>query len=158
MPLLQPSDDAPEELFRGGTREPASVTASFTAEALPAPAGEIIVLRLGGEVDLLTVPELAAALDGSLDQRPAHLVVDLARLQFCSARGMGLLVRADVTAAERRIGYAISAIPRRLHRIWNQLWQAEMPPCYPSTAAAVTAIRAASAHRPPEEYPSSMCN
>lgn len=158
MPVLQPSDDAPEELFRGGDREPAPATCSYTTESLLSPTGEILVLRVGGEIDSLTVPELAAAVDGSLDQHPAHFIIDLARLQFCSARGTGLLVRADVTAAERGIGYAISAVPRRLHRIWNQLWQAEIPPCYPSTAAAVTAIRAASAHRPPEEYPSSTCN
>ncbi|MQA15179.1 MAG: STAS domain-containing protein [Pseudonocardiaceae bacterium] len=145
--------DAPagaEELPRldvGGHQAPAAAC-SCTTESLPSPAGELTVLRVGGEVDLLTTPVLRAALDYHLDRRPAHLLVDLARLRFCSARGMGLLVHARVTATKRGIEYAISAVPSRLGRLWDELWPGELPDCYPSTAAAVAALRAHHVPRP----------
>lgn len=140
----------PEEFRRldVSSHQADAAACSCTTESLPSPAGELIVLRVAGEVDLLTIPVLRAALGYHLDLRPVHLIVDLARLQFCSAGGMGLLVRAGNTAAERGIGYAISDTPPRLDRIWNQLWQGELPARYPSTAAAVTVIRAHHALRP----------
>lgn len=143
-----PGNGPSEKVLDGVAREASPVTCSCTAESLSAPAGEIVVLRVGGEVDMLTLPELAAALDGSLDQRPAHLVVDLARLRFCSARGMGLLVRAGATAVERGIDYAVCCVPAQIDRVWGELWAAELPVRYPSAAAAVTAIRARHARSP----------
>lgn len=131
-----------------GAHQADAAACSCTTESLSSPAGELIVLRVAGEVDLLTIPVLQSALDYHLDRHPAHLVVDLARLQFCSAGGMGMLVRADGTAAERGIGYAISGMPPQLNRISAELWQGELPARYPSTAAAVTVIRAHHAPRP----------
>lgn len=100
------------------------------------------MLRVAGEVDLLTIPVLQAAVDHQLDRRPAHVVVDLTGLQFCSARGMGLLVHAGATAAERGVDYVLAGMPPQLDRVWGELWPRELPARYPSTAVAVTAIRA----------------
>lgn len=146
--MLRPGNDSSEDALHAVDRETAPATCSCTTEFLSSPTGEIIVLRVGGEVDLLTAPELEAALDDTLDQRPAHLVVGLAGLRFCSARGMGLLIRAGATAAERGIGYAVCSVPRLLDRVWGELWNGELPACYPSIAVAVTAIRAGHVPRP----------
>jgi anti-anti-sigma factor len=117
-------------------------------ESLPCAAGEIIVLRVSGEVDLCHVPILQAALDaamdGGFDHRLAYLVVDLAQMTFCSARGLDLLTQTGRTAAENSTGYAVSGVLPQIDRIWTLCWNDDqLPVRYRSTAAAVTAIRGA---------------
>ncbi len=119
---------------------------SCTTELLPLSTGDTIVLRVDGEVDLWTLPILQTALDHSLDQHPAHLVVDLTRMAFCSARGLDVLTRSHHTAAEQAIGYAVSGVPPGIDRIWTLCWEGDLPVRYRSITAAVTAIRAHHAH------------
>lgn len=122
----------------GDTAGPASC--SCTAIPLFSPAGEIIVLRVSGEVDLATIDLLRAALDALLDQRPYHLVVDLAALSFCDGQGLDELVTAACTAARNGTGYAISAPSAQADRLWSTLWPAaEVPIRYPNAATAVLA-------------------
>lgn len=116
---------------------------SCTTEALLCSGGEIIVLRVGGELDLCTLATLQSTLDDCLNQRPAHLVVDLARMTFCSVRGLTLLTQADRIAAAKATRYAVSAVPSRIDRIWTLMWNGDLPVRYRSIATALTAIRAA---------------
>jgi len=104
-------------------------------------AGEIIVLRVACEVDLCTLPVLRAAVDDGLDQRPAHLVIDVSRMTFCSAQGLDLLIQTGRTAAEKAIGYAISGVLPQIDRVWALCCDGDLPVRYRSIAAAVTAIR-----------------
>lgn len=121
----------------------ASCLLSCTTESLQCATGEIIVLRVVGEVDRYTVPILQAALEDSLDQHPAHLVLDLARMSFCSMRGLALLTQTDLIAAEDATGYALSGVLPHIDRVWALCCGDDRPVRYHSTAAAVTAIRAA---------------
>lgn len=117
---------------------------SCTIESLPCAAGEIVVLRVSGEVDLCHVPILQAALDAGFDHRPAYLVIDLARMTYCSARGFDLLTQTGRTAAESATGYAVSGVRPQIARVWTLGWDDDhLPVRYRSTAAAITAIRAA---------------
>lgn len=116
---------------------------SCTKDSLRCSAGEIIVLRVTGEVDLFTLPDLQFALDGSLSTRPAHLVVDLTRITFCCIRGLDLLTRTGHIAAERQTGYAVSGVSPHLHRVWALGWDGDLPVRYRSIVVAVAAIRAA---------------
>lgn len=118
-----------------------------TMESLPSRTGEIVVLRVAGDVDLATLSVLEWALASSIARQPMHLVVDLAGLEFCSARGMSMLFRAGVTARERGFGYAISNVPPHLDRIWQTLWPDELPPRYRNVGTAVTAIEHPTGHR-----------
>lgn len=116
---------------------------SLTTTSLPSAAGELIVRRVGGEVDALTLPGLRAALTRDLDRRPGYLVLDLAELTFCCARGLALLVQTGVTAAENGTAYAVSGMPSGLDRVWMMLWDpADLPVRYRSAAAAVSALGA----------------
>lgn len=121
---------------------------SCTTDVLFTPAGEIIVLRVSGEIDLLTLPLLEAALDAHLDQQPDHLLVDLAAVTYCCARGMNLLVTTADHAAGQGIGYAVSGLPPWLDRIWRTLFHDETPVRYRSVATAVTAVQARHAEVP----------
>jgi anti-anti-sigma factor len=112
---------------------------SCTTRSLLCSAGEIIVLQVKGEVDLGTFPILQAALGDSLDRHPAHLIVDLARMTFCSAGGLDLLAQTRYTTAEKATSYAVSSVPPRIDRIWALGWDGDLPVRHRSTAAAMTA-------------------
>jgi hypothetical protein len=124
--------------------QPARVDAAAlclcTARSIPAPAGEVRVLRVAGEVDLLTIAVLQGALTSGLARGPCHLLVDLAELTFCCVRGLGLLVEAGRTAAGQGTGYSVTAASRQANRAWTVLWPAgELPTQYPTAAAGVAA-------------------
>jgi anti-anti-sigma factor len=128
-----------------GTLADAAALCSCAAMSLVSSAGEIIVLRVAGEVDLSTLPVLQAALTGSLAREPRHLVVDLSGLIFCSVRGATLLVQAGRTAASHGTGYAVTAVPGQVIRVWLLLWPAgDLPIRYPTSAAGVRTAVAAS--------------
>ena len=54
-------------------RDDAAALCSCTATSIPAPAGEVRVLRVAGEVDLLTIEVLQGALTSSLARGPTVL-------------------------------------------------------------------------------------
>ena len=126
------------------TRVDAAALCSCSATSIAAPAGEVLVLRVVGEVDLLTIDVLQGALTSSLARGPCHLMVDLAELTFCSARGMGLLVQAGRTAAEQGTGYSVTAASHQVDSGWTLLWPvSELPTPYPTAAAGVASAVAA---------------
>ncbi|MBA2323510.1 MAG: STAS domain-containing protein [Pseudonocardiales bacterium] len=68
------------------------------------PGPSIDVLRIVGEIDLLTHRLITRALRAALDRDLSHLVVDLAGVTSCGARGFALfsdaalIARANATA------------------------------------------------------------
>jgi len=102
-----------------------------------------MVLRVAGEADLNTVDRLQTALTQVLARRPAHLIVDLAALTFCSTRGLAVLSYAGDTARGHRIGYAVAGASPRLNRVWAVGWRdTERPIGFPTAADAVLAAMA----------------
>jgi len=93
-----------------------------TTESWACPTGEIVVLRVHGEIDLRTRPTVQAALTAALSRRPHHLVVDVADVTFCCVRGFALLADTGTTAAAHGTGYAICGLSPRLERYATMLW------------------------------------
>ncbi len=121
-------------------RADAASVYSYTEASLSSPAGEIVVLRIAGEVDLSTITALQATLAGNLSRGPCHLVVDLAGLTFCSVQGAALLIEAGRIAADQGAGYTVTSAPGSVIRIWMLVWTAsDLPVQYPSAAAGVLA-------------------
>ena len=129
-------DPAPEDPTTPG---------ACTVSSLSLSDGEIVVLRVAGEIDLGSDLVLRRALDAALAGRPGHLVVDLSELRFCSVRGMSMLVAAAATAAAQGTQYVVSAVPGRFTRFWSMLWPVGQLPIQFSTAAA--GVVAAQAHQ-----------
>jgi anti-anti-sigma factor len=69
------------------------------------------VVRARGEVDLLTVTQLRAALDGCLTTGAGTVVADLREVSFIDCAGVGELVAARRRA--RRRGVALEIRPGR---------------------------------------------
>jgi anti-anti-sigma regulatory factor len=113
------------------------------------PGGNIVVVRLAADVDMLTLPLVWAAVITALDHDPADLVVDLSGVGFCGVRGFGLLAAIARITAAGGIGYTISGLGRHHERgaslscpPGQQIGRAR------SATAAVTAIREDQALRP----------
>ena len=56
-------------------------------------------LRLAGELDLGTAPELTAAIDRLTAAGETRVLLDLTDLTFCDSTGMAAFVRGDNQAA-----------------------------------------------------------
>jgi anti-sigma B factor antagonist len=55
--------------------------------------GEGLVVALAGELDLASLPAVAAPMDGLLGRPPQPVVLDLGDLTFLDSSGVALLVR-----------------------------------------------------------------
>jgi anti-sigma B factor antagonist len=77
-----------------GAGRPASLTVELT--------DGVVVLRIGGELDLLTVPDLRHRLDEAT-ATTGPVVVDLSDVRFLSSAGLHLLisVHAELAASDR---------------------------------------------------------
>ncbi|MDN5919077.1 MAG: STAS domain-containing protein [Pseudonocardia sp.] len=120
---------------------PAGTQLSCQTETLSSPGPPVTVLSLAGEIDTSTAPTAATVLRAALGQAPGPLVVDLARLTFCSAAGLGLLGEPTATAAGH--AYVLAGMSTHLIRVAGVSWPVGHPDHYPHAAAAVIALRAA---------------
>jgi anti-anti-sigma factor len=106
------------------------------------PDGEsVVVFSVSGELDLATIGFLATALSAVRRQKPDHLVIDLAELTFCSARGLALLTDTGAAAVRDGTQFAIGAASPLMILCWDRCWpRAGLPTQFPTTAAAVRAF------------------
>ena len=65
-----------------------------------APAGEWMVLTVGGEVDLNTAPQLKERINSLITQGHNHIVVDLERVGFMDSTGLSALVSGLMRTGE----------------------------------------------------------
>lgn len=108
--------------------------------ALPSPVGNIVVLRIAGELDLSTVDLVQTTLSSALSARPDTLVVDISEVTFAGARGSGVLFEAAAVAVDRGTRYVISGASAQARRTWPLLWPADrIPEQFPSARMAVLA-------------------
>lgn len=56
---------------------------------------QAVVLTVSGEVDMLSAPQLADAIQTALATNPAALIVDLSKVGFLASAGMTVLVTAQ---------------------------------------------------------------
>ncbi|MER7455537.1 STAS domain-containing protein [Micromonospora sp. NPDC126480] len=55
-------------------------------------SGDEAVLRLAGEIDMLTAAQLSTVVNEVLTDPPPRIVLDLAGVTFCDSQGLGTLV------------------------------------------------------------------
>lgn len=54
--------------------------------------GQLVVLSVSGNVDMLSAPWLTEAIDAALAKSPSGLVVDLSRVDFLGSAGISVLM------------------------------------------------------------------
>jgi anti-sigma B factor antagonist len=76
-----------------------------------------VVLSLGGELDLATVPVLQERLDHAMRGKPT-VVIDLSQLRFIDSSGLDLLVRAERHLRDAGVQLVLVRGPRAVHRVF----------------------------------------
>jgi anti-anti-sigma factor len=84
--------------------------------------GDVLVLRVAGDIDLLTLPVVEDALSEAWRGPWPHVVVDLTDVGFCCVRGFALLVAATHDAAALGVEFAVSGVHPRFDRFTALLW------------------------------------
>ena len=102
--------------------------------------GDRALLRVHGEVDMVTAPELEAVLVAVAAGSRASVVLDIGDVSFIDARGLGVLAQAvaDLRPSGRRLSLrSVDGFRRRLLAITglDQLVDAEPPAAGPAVAA-----------------------
>jgi anti-anti-sigma factor len=87
-----------------------------------APVGNIVVVRVAGDIDMLTLPLVWGAVITALDHHPADLVVDISEVGFCGVRGFALLAAIARVTAAGGIGYTVSGLGRHHERPAGLSW------------------------------------
>lgn len=75
------------------------------------------VVRIAGEVDVHSAPQLQTGLIGVFDSGPRAVVLDLSQLMFIDSTGLGALVAALNVAAEREIDFLLAEVSVRVTRL-----------------------------------------
>ena len=97
----------PAEAVGGVSGRPVDSTSAGTAEPAPDQVLDVTVertepdtavLRVSGEIDMLTTPVLQAAVDKQIAQDIRTLVIDLRPVSFLASSGLAALVEAQRTA------------------------------------------------------------
>lgn len=83
-------------------------------------------LRLAGELDLSTAPELNAAIDRLTAEGERHLLLDLSELTFCDSTGIAAFVRGDNRAAAEGGWLRVTGASGRVERVLQMTGLAEV--------------------------------
>ena len=78
---------------------------------------ESIVLRVTGEVDLVTAPVLQRSIDAAIASGRPSIVIDLSGTTFLDARGVGALVAARKQAGRNGSRLIIRRPPALVRRV-----------------------------------------
>jgi anti-sigma B factor antagonist len=88
---------------------------AFEVRALP--AGEVAGVAVRGEVELVTAPELTAALDERIRHSSGPFVVDLSAVDFLDSSGIACLVRALALLGRQDRPLALVCPPGHVRRV-----------------------------------------
>lgn len=83
-------------------------------------------LRLAGELDMSTAPELNAAIDGLLADGTRQFLVDLTELTFCDSTGIAAFVRGDNRASVEGGWLRVTGAAGRVARVLQVTGLAEV--------------------------------
>ena len=81
--------------------------------AIDQPIPGVRVVRVAGELDMQTAPQLHCCLLSQIDGRGGHVVVDLSKVTFLGAAGLESLVRARQAATCRHIKLRLTGVDHR---------------------------------------------
>ena len=80
-------------------------------------APDEVTFVLAGEIDVLTVAQLATLVNEALAEPPARIVLDMAGVTFCDSQGLGTLVVLSRKAQHARTVLALTNVGDFLLRV-----------------------------------------
>ena len=100
----------------------------------------IAVLKVGGDIDLATVPALEAAIDEALIPKPTGLVIDLSEVGFLASAGLQALV-ATHNNVSQSAQFAVVANSAATSRPIQLTGLDQIFELYPTLDEALTAVQ-----------------
>lgn len=101
--------------------------------------GDVVVVRVGGEVDMLTTPLLGSCLAEQLQRDPRMLVVDLRDVGFLGSSGLAALVTAREEAGNRKVQLRLVSADHAVLRPLTATGLADLFDIYPDLETALAA-------------------
>lgn len=103
-----------DHAMAGRTRTALPGAENFVSFAIEQPVQDIRVVRVAGELDLLTTPLLKIRLQQGIEGGPGHLVVDLRGVTFLAVSGLKCLTTARKAAARRGVQLHLTGTDHRV--------------------------------------------
>ena len=97
---------------------------SIVAETIP-------VLRLSGELDLGSVPEVRRAIRALIDEGLVNFIINLTLLDFIDSSGLGVLVGGLARVREKQGEIKIVCANRRILRVFEMTRLTQLFEIYP---------------------------
>jgi anti-sigma B factor antagonist len=79
--------------------------------------GGTVTVALHGEVDVLNVEQVRAALGEAIGERPGQIEVDLADLSFIDSTGLGALIFGFQRCRDAGIGFRLARPTTGVHQV-----------------------------------------
>ena len=99
---------APQDQTSSGCRD-----AQALRVAIDQPIPDVGVVRVAGALDMQTAPQLESCLLSQIDGHSGHVVVDLSKVTFLGAAGLGCLVKARQAAACHHVTVHLTGVDHR---------------------------------------------
>lgn len=132
------ADSVADDTTEDPRRDAGSELLALTVER---PTGEVCVVTVGGELDMLTAPTLEACLGEQLSTAPHHLVVDLQRVSFLDSKGLNCLLRArEATQTTTTQLHLAGLVTRAVARPLEVSQLLEVFTTYPTVTQALAAL------------------
>lgn len=81
--------------------------------------GNWTLLRVAGEIDMATCPELRQAIVGQIHEGNTQLVIDLASVEFIDSTGLGVLIGGLKRARSQGGDLRVSGVHGRIERLFE---------------------------------------
>jgi anti-sigma B factor antagonist len=101
--------------------------------------GDVFVIAVEGELDMNTAPQLESALETSLGDGDAAILIDLSRCEFIDSTGIALLVRAW-QGANGDESFALCGVGNQVERVLAITGLKSTIPNHPSRRDALTRL------------------
>ena len=96
------------------------------------------VIRLSGEIDMLTTPALRAKVNEELQGGPSVLILDMLSVEFLGSSGLALLVEALDESRNRDVSLRLVANSRPVSRPLQATGLTDLFALYPSVEDALS--------------------
>ena len=82
-------------------------------------SGTWTILRVAGEIDMATCPDLRQQIVGQIQQGNTQLVIDLASVDFIDSTGLGVLIGGLKRARSQGGDLRVSGVHGRIERLFE---------------------------------------
>ncbi|HVQ99242.1 MAG TPA: STAS domain-containing protein [Mycobacterium sp.] len=100
----------------------------------------LVVVSVGGSIDMLSAPWLTEAIDAALAKEPAGMIIDLSKVDFLASAGMSVLMSFHRNADHSR-SFAVVADGPATHRPLTLMGLDEVLPLYRTLNDALSTLR-----------------